>query len=73
MKSLIFGYGQTGKSFEKYLKNKNISFDIYDDDKSKLPEADQEKNIPLSLNNLKETINLILLKIIISDNNYILF
>ena len=35
MKSLIFGYGQTGKSFEKYLKNKNISFDIYDDDKSK--------------------------------------
>ena len=54
MKSLIFGYGQTGKSFEKYLKNKNISFDIYDDDKSKLPEADQEKNIPLSLNNLKD-------------------
>ena len=41
MKSLIFGYGQTGKSFERYLKNKNIIFDIYDDDTNKLPEAHQ--------------------------------
>jgi len=54
MKSLIFGYGQTGKSFEKYLKNKNKIFDIYDDDKSKLSEAYQEKNIIPSFKNLKD-------------------
>ena len=32
MKSLIFGYGITGQSFERYLLNKEISFDIYDKD-----------------------------------------
>ena len=53
MKSLIFGYGQTGKSFENYLENKSISFDIYDDDKSKLSEIHQEKNISPSFSNLK--------------------
>lgn len=30
MKSLIYGYGITGKSFERYLKAKNIEYDIYD-------------------------------------------
>ena len=30
MKSLIFGYGVTGQSFERYLKKKNIAFEIYD-------------------------------------------
>ncbi|MBU28090.1 MAG: UDP-N-acetylmuramoylalanine--D-glutamate ligase [Flavobacteriales bacterium] len=30
MKSLIYGYGVTGKSFERYLTNKNIPFDIFD-------------------------------------------
>jgi phospho-N-acetylmuramoyl-pentapeptide-transferase len=30
MKSLIYGYGITGKSFERYLKKKNIDYDIYD-------------------------------------------
>ena len=30
MKSLIYGYGITGKSFERYLIKKNIDFDIYD-------------------------------------------
>ena len=30
MKSLIFGYGVTGQSFERYLKKKNIVFEIYD-------------------------------------------
>ena len=54
MKSLIFGYGQTGKSFENYLENKNISFDIYDDDKSKLSEIHQEKNISPSFSDLKD-------------------
>ena len=34
MKSLIYGYGITGKSFEKYLIRNNIEYDIYDDDKS---------------------------------------
>mgnify|MGYP000087589116 CR=1 FL=1 len=30
MKSLIFGYGVTGQSFERYLNKKNIVFEIYD-------------------------------------------
>ena len=54
MKSLIFGYGQTGKSFENYLNDKNINFDVYDDDKSKLSEPNQQKNITPSFNNLKD-------------------
>tara|TARA_X000000368_G_scaffold251343_1_gene198612 strand:+ start:1141 stop:2220 length:1080 start_codon:yes stop_codon:yes gene_type:complete len=53
MKSLIFGYGQTGKSFEKYLTNKNIVFDIYDDDVNKLPEAHQGKHISPAFNSLE--------------------
>ena len=53
MKSLIFGYGQTGKSFERYLKNKNIIFDIYDDNVNKLPEEHKRKDIAPSFNTLK--------------------
>ena len=30
MKSLIYGYGKTGKSFESFLRNRNIDFDIFD-------------------------------------------
>jgi len=30
MKSLIYGYGETGKSFERYLQNKNLEFKIFD-------------------------------------------
>ena len=30
MKSLIYGYGETGKSFERYLKKQNRNFDIFD-------------------------------------------
>lgn len=30
MKSLIYGYGETGKSFERYLRNKNKSYEIFD-------------------------------------------
>ncbi len=30
MKSLIFGYGNTGKSFERFLTSKNLDFEIYD-------------------------------------------
>ena len=30
MKSLIYGYGKTGKSFERYLANKNLEFEIFD-------------------------------------------
>ncbi len=30
MKSLIYGYGKTGESFERYLNNKNLKFDIFD-------------------------------------------
>jgi len=31
MKSLIYGYGITGKSFERYLLKRNIDYDIYDE------------------------------------------
>ena len=30
MKSLIFGYGVTGQSFERYLEKKGEAFEIYD-------------------------------------------
>ena len=30
MPSLIYGYGLTGKSFQKYLDNKGENFEIYD-------------------------------------------
>ena len=36
MKSLIIGYGVTGKSFEKFLATNSIPFDIFDEDKTKL-------------------------------------
>ena len=31
MKSLIYGYGKTGKSFARFLESKKYKFDIYDD------------------------------------------
>ena len=31
MKSLIFGYGVTGQSFERYLQKKGEDFEIYDE------------------------------------------
>jgi len=30
VKSLIYGYGETGKSFERYLNKKNKKFEIFD-------------------------------------------
>jgi len=30
MKSLIYGYGETGKSFERYLNKNNEKFEIFD-------------------------------------------
>ena len=47
MKSLIIGYGTTGKSFEKFLVTNSISFDIFDEDKTKL---ENKKNILDCLN-----------------------
>ena len=47
MKSLIIGYGVTGKSFEKYLTAKSVNFDIFDEDASKLK---NKKNILGCLN-----------------------
>ena len=40
MRSLIYGYGDTGKSFERYLKDKKIDFDIFD---SNIAEHNQKK------------------------------
>ena len=54
MKSLIFGYVKTGRSFEKYLKNKNINFDIYDADSSILPKSEKTKNIKPTFENLQK-------------------
>ena len=34
MKKLIFGYGATGKSVEKYFQKNNVKYCIYDDDDS---------------------------------------
>ena len=47
MKSLIIGYGTTGQSFEKYLTENSIDFDIFDEDKTKL---ENKKNILGCLN-----------------------
>tara|TARA_B100000886_G_scaffold133063_1_gene89759 strand:+ start:5640 stop:6710 length:1071 start_codon:yes stop_codon:yes gene_type:complete len=47
MKSLIIGYGVTGKSFEKFLAANSINFDIFDEDKTKL---ENKKNILNCLN-----------------------
>ena len=50
MRSLIFGYGITGQSFERYLIKKGIDFDIYDEEKthsnvsSKLPDREKLKS-----------------------------
>ena len=41
MRSLIYGYGDTGKSFERYLKDKKIDFDIFD---SNIVEHNQNYN-----------------------------
>ena len=35
MKSLIYGYGKTGKSFARFLESKKQKFDIFDDNLSK--------------------------------------
>ena len=35
MKSLIYGYGETGKSFERYLNKKKLNFEIFDINHSK--------------------------------------
>ncbi|SVB05824.1 uncharacterized protein METZ01_LOCUS158678, partial [marine metagenome] len=37
MKSLIFGYGITGRSFARYLQDKGIDFDIYDEEVRETP------------------------------------
>ena len=41
MRSLIYGYGDTGKSFERYLEDKKINFDIFD---SNIAEHNQNYN-----------------------------
>ena len=37
-RSLILGYGITGKSFEAYLSKRNINFDILDEQKGFIPD-----------------------------------
>ena len=37
MKSLIFGYGITGRSFARYLTDKGIDFDVYDEEVREIP------------------------------------
>ena len=43
MKSLIIGYGVTGKSFEKFLTANSIAFDIFDEDITKLEKKESLK------------------------------
>ena len=33
MKSLIYGYGVTGRSIERYLIKNNVEYEIFDDNK----------------------------------------
>ena len=42
MKTLIFGYGITGKAVENYLKNKSIEYLIYDDNENVLLNIEKE-------------------------------
>ena len=45
MTSLIFGYGVTGQSFERYLNKKNIDFSIYDENGEVTGEWKSKSNI----------------------------
>ena len=42
MKTLIFGYGITGKAVENFLRNKSIEYLIYDDNKTVLLDIEKE-------------------------------
>ena len=42
MKTLIFGYGVTGKAVEKFLKNKSKEYLIYDDNENVLIDVEKE-------------------------------
>ena len=60
MKSLIYGYGITGKSFERYLKKKNIDYDIYDKNiNSNISKLDRYKTIYCSPGVDKKTFELL--------------
>ena len=43
MKSLIFGYGLTGQSVERYLIRNNIDYLIYDDSREIVKNIDEPK------------------------------
>lgn len=60
MKSLIYGYGITGKSIERYLKRKSIKYDIYDKNiDSKISELESYKVIYCSPGVDRETFKLL--------------
>ena len=60
MKSLIYGYGITGKSFERYLKKQNIEYDIYDENIDlKISELKSYKTIYCSPGVKRETFKLL--------------
>ena len=42
MKTLIFGYGITGKAVENFLKNKSIEYLIYDDNETVLLDIEKD-------------------------------
>ena len=42
MKSLIYGYGITGQSFARYLKNLDINYDIFDNN---IPQYNKLSNL----------------------------
>ena len=42
MKSLIYGYGETGKSFERYLIKKNLEYEIFD---KNIPDYNKHYNL----------------------------
>ena len=57
MKYLIFGYGVTGKSVEKYLSSKGEVYFIYDDDEKKLKKIEESKQfVKNKINEIDEVI-----------------
>ena len=71
-KFLIYGYGVSGKSITKYLKNKNSNYQIYDDHKIIL-NSDKVINKTLVIKNINKFDYFVVSPSIKIDKNHFLF
>ena len=71
-KFLIYGYGVSGKSIAKYLKNKNSNYQIYDDHKIIL-NSDKVINKTLVIKNINKFDYFVVSPSIKIDKNHFLF